>query len=849
MGYNSKKDLEKTLEIYRDIVKKISERKNISGVKTLKAKSYRRQHKNVIYFVNSKGGLTLTGELEKIKDTFKRFEDLVQDDTMGLNENEKTEIQHWIDKFNELQKNNKNLSKSNDKVKFTVDIGLDKVSKKTIPPGPTPPRPTPTPPGPTSDPIIIPDDPGLFTQDDIAEIERRYKIRKNDMYAKYYGNEDYLQEYKERVERHRQNEIEISENGITFRTIQDYPEKEEDEKFLLLENYKTALERKTKYENGDTSVYVGNDEEIKEQYEKDKEYIETRNFTFNQHKNTQKDLETMGKYGEKMPYIPTSRDSTLKNIGIVALNAGIFARNLISPIYRGVGRFIAKPIHKMIFKNDPSPYKNNMYHRMVARRDYFYNVAKKRDEEETMQNIQRDGENAKIVRHPIKNFFSSRYDALFKSEEGNDAVLRAGLYDIRENVKAQITSDMLKRNEKILAEQIHQLEFELICDPDAKNAEQVENAINKKKELRNQILKSIEKRGDTITEQTDAIDSRQHAIASKEVNTLRTTVISGFAKGLAVRYIGPNIRNWLVKHTKMKTQEWVEPSTKREWVEPTTENQWIPESTSRQLIEEQVKQVSVPNTKTIADTSITANEIINKNANRAVTGYYSVHGGERNPAQYVLQGNEKITAIFNGKTNRSYSDIIGLKETSGFTNGTFSQDLLTNGYLKQDTKLENLLQIFGRNVDKEKLSDLYVSIDDKYWVSLPELCKEMTKKVDMGSKVVNKTIPAHFEDIVIPGHYENVDIAGHWCEVITPGYYKDVIVDNPRVLKAMEGIGMIKNGVIIGTGIQDVAENLRNTDTKTKNNKKGQRKYNYNPPNEEIPKSRREYKDLYDTER
>ena len=851
MGKLSKNELEKTLQLYRDIVKNISLRRNINGVKNLKSKSYKRQDKNVIYYVNSKGGLTLTGEFGKIKETFERFDELVKDTSIGLNKVEKTEILHWINQFNDLQKNNKNITDS-DKVKFKVDIGLNKVEARGggKPKPPKPPKPIPPKPTPPTPPIPIPDDPELFTDRDRAELERIYRIRKNDMYAKYYGNKDYLKEYQERAKRHRLHEIEISENGINFKTIEDYPEKEDDEKFLLLEDYKLSLERKTKYENGDNNIYVGNDEEIKEQYEKDKQYVETRNFTFNQHKHTQKDLETLGKYGEKMSYIPIKSDSTFKNIGIVALNVGIFARNLISPIYRVTGKFIAKPIHEFVFKNDPSPYKNNMYHRMIARRDYFYNAAKMRDEEETRQNIQRDGRNAKIVKHPIKNFISSRYNALFKIEEGNDAVLRAGLYDIRENVKAQITSAVLQRNEKILAEQIRQLEFELICEPDAKNANLVKNAIKRKKNLKNQILKQIEKRGKTITEQTDAIDSKQHAIASKEVNTLRTTAISGFVKGLTVRYIGPNIRNWLVKHTKIKTQEWIEPTTTKEWVEPTTEKKWIPESSSKEFIDEQVKQVTVQNTKTIADTSVKANEIINKNANSTITGYYSVHGGERNPAQYVLQGNEKITAIFNGKTNRSFSDIIGSKESTGFTNGTFSQELLTtNGYLKQDTKLENLLQIFGSNVDKEKLSEVYVSINDQYWVRLSDLCNKMTKTINMGEKVVNQTIPAHWEEIVIPGHYEEVDIAGYWKDVITPGYYEDVIVDNPRVIKAMEGIGMIKNRVIVGTGIQDIAENLRNTNSKTQSNKKGQKNYKYNPSNENIPKSRKEYKELYGLER
>lgn len=303
MGKFSKNELEAMKKLYKELVKDISSKRNINGAKSLKAQRFRRKKEKIEYSVSSKGVFAIKGNFGKIKEHFEKFDELVKDGTFGLTKEEETEISHWINQFNEFKKISTSIVDS-DEVKFRVDIGLSKVDSKgggKPPIPPVPPKPTP--------PIPIPDDPGLFTDRDRAEIERIYRIRKDDMYAKYYGNKDYLEEYRERAERHRLHETEISENGINFKTIKDYPEKEEDEKFLLLEDYKPALERKTKYENGDNSIYVGNADEIKQQYEKDKQYVETRNFTFNQHKNTQKDLETLGKYGEKMAYIPTSSES------------------------------------------------------------------------------------------------------------------------------------------------------------------------------------------------------------------------------------------------------------------------------------------------------------------------------------------------------------------------------------------------------------------------------------------------------------------------------------------------------------------------------------------------------------
>ena len=56
--------------------------------------------------------------------------------------------------------------------------------------------------------------------------------------------------------------------------------------------------------------------------ERDKEYVETRNHTFNQHRNTQNDLATLGKYGEKVPYIPDTINFEKDENVSLALNTG-----------------------------------------------------------------------------------------------------------------------------------------------------------------------------------------------------------------------------------------------------------------------------------------------------------------------------------------------------------------------------------------------------------------------------------------------------------------------------------------------------------------------------------------------
>ena len=131
-------------------------------------------------------------------------------------------------------------------------------------------------------------------------------------------------------------------------------------------------------------------------------------------------MATLGKYGERVPYIPR-KQTFIANIGRAVANVGIFTRNIVAPAYRFVGKYVGQPLHKLITRNsDASPYRNNIYHRMVARRDYFEAEARKQDAIETarLRAMASDPSRVRPVSHPIRNAISSRYKAIVNYKEG-----------------------------------------------------------------------------------------------------------------------------------------------------------------------------------------------------------------------------------------------------------------------------------------------------------------------------------------------------------------------------------------------------------------------------------------------
>ena len=686
------------------------------------------------------------------------------------------------------------------------------------------------------EPIEIPEYPDLVIELDDERIKNEYARRKHDMYAKYYGDKEYQAEYDERAARYRDAEGEaIDENGVTYRTVRDYEQRAADEEFLLLDKYKDCLERMSKDEAG-IEVYHGTPEEIEAQRARDREYVETRNHTFDQHKFTQKDLATMGKYGEKMPYIP-KQEGVLKNIGRGILNVGIFARNVVAPVYRGIGKFIAQPIHRLVTGGkDASPYRNNFYHRMVARREYFEEQGRRRDIEETNRRMAEaePGEEVKPVRHPIRNWAAARWNAIFKSKEGNEAVLNAGEHDIQENIIAQEKSEALLRgldkHKADLLRQAAELQERLDRNPNAPNADEVRQAIETRKAGAAEIdaKKKMVDASKEGTKQTDAVSYKTHAVARKEVNTLRTTVIKGVVKGVAAKYVGPAIEKWLLEHSKIKSKEWVEGTTKQEWVEGTTKQEWVEGTTVDKI--EPIYGDSLPTGKTVQ-------ELIAEKAGTEYTGWYSVSGGHRGPSNYTLSGNEKITGwwVDNGtKWGTGVSDSAGLTAPT-LTDRLVNAGLMSsNGVFRQDVEPAEILRICQmEGIDPSKV---YVSVGDNHWAKAADLFG--IEQVKIGENIISE---------YVPGHWETIDIPGYWDTVDVPGYWKDVIIDNPRVVKFISGGKTVIKAGMVADGVQDVAENLRNTHTDVPEHKPQPRVFERSEEakeyfgDEEHPTSKREY--------
>lgn len=673
------------------------------------------------------------------------------------------------------------------------------------------------------DRIYIPSDPKVTLQIDDDKIRDEFKRRTDDMYAKYYGDKEYQKEYEERSARYRTNEMEVTDGTIIYRTVGDYTEKEDDEKFLLLDKYKECLERMTKYEAGDTSVYTGTQAQIEAKYHEDQEYVQTRNHTFNQHEFTQRDLRTLGKFGERVPYIP-QQQGALKNIGRAIGNTGIFFRNTIyAPLHRVAGRFIAQPFHRLVTRGkDASPYKNNVYHRLVARRNYFLDEARKKDQEETQNRMRSatDPSTVKPVNHAIRNYFSSRFNAVFNAKKGNEAVLRAGAADIKENIKEQERQRVLVKTMEAQVldyrKQINDLNTMLSFRPYAANRLDVLDAINDKTTKMNVLEQQIRDMSIDATSQTDAISSDQHAIASKEVNTLRTTVIKGVVKGLSIRYVGPKIENWLLERGKT-VQTYQIPGQKVE-----ESKVWVPTT---------YKEKTTPIYETVLDTNKSMKDVMAANKGKDITGFYSVYGGENRPDIYQLTGDEKITAVFQsvGKGGTGLSDKMGL-QAPVLTDKSFANSLLdSSGLLKQDTTIDQLLKgLQAGNLDQASLDNIYVSVGDRYWTKLSDLTGDLVKDVKVG-EITQKVIDE-------AGHYDTIK------NVIDTTKTATKTVMNPTIQTGVKIGKKTAKGVVAVDTLMDLVENVRPTTTDVNSNKKKPREYEYNDNDiNNIPTSKKDY--------
>jgi len=702
--------------------------------------------------------------------------------------------------------------------------------------------------------IKIPDMPKI-RDIDMGDIEEEYTRRKNDMFAKFYGDPEYEKEYKTRLERYKANETAIKRRGVViYKTIKDYPEREEDEKFLLLDGYREALERTTKHMAGKSSVYYGTPEEIEAQYKRDLKYVETRNSAFDQHEYTRRDLATMGKYGEKVSYLPIKTGGSLAKVGKGVLNVGIFARNLVVPVYRFIGKHVAQLIHRAIYGDKvASPYKNNPFHRMVARRDYFADQARKRDEEATDRKMKEAqvGEQVKPVRHPIRNLASSRFNAIFKAREGNEAVLRAGAYDIQENLKAQniqrLKIEAYKNHIQDLGRQLTELQAQLDANPNVANADLVKQAIEQRKQLMLQEQEEIDrydKGGKIVTRQTDAVSDKQHAIASKEVNTLRTTALKSTVKVVTGRFVGPAIKKWLVEHTQ--TNVTVNHA-------PVYDKQWQSEVTG-------TRDIVVDRLDTDSMRDLTVGDLFNSSSDKTVT--LAANGVGNSTTRDAFTNIRGFS--YTGSNGQVYSMSDGLGfNIAGRTSTSVPVEFLNpDGTINADIPLLEILASLkrgvGENVTAQDLLSEVTSLTSpqEQAQKFQELCNSLnfwqsTRATgmpsgwnDMANEISDFTNGLDVVPVVI-GTESYVIEPGKWIDVLKEaGYTEHFTIDNPRVINVLNDL--TKTGKVIrrADGTYDIVENLRNTHTNIADNKKHLRQYTYSDESTKtVPTSREDYDD------
>jgi hypothetical protein len=124
---------------------------------------------------------------------------------------------------------------------------------------------------------------------------------------------------------------------------------------------------------------------------------------------------------------------------------------------------------------------------------------------------------------------------------------------------------------------------------------------------------------------------------------------------------------------------------------------------------------------------------------------------------------------------------------------------------------------------------MYVSVSDRCWVKLSDLIGNVTKQVQVGENIV--------QVVDVPGHMET------YTELVDKVIQTTKVVTDPRFIKAAEVGGKVAKGAMVADGIIDVAENLRTTTTDVRQNKPNPRQYTFDDHLDDIPTSRREYRD------
>lgn len=681
--------------------------------------------------------------------------------------------------------------------------------------------------------------PPITPEIDEEAIKSEYEARRRDMLDKFYGNRKKGREYREKLytleDHFVDKEFEfIDENGQRqkgeYTTIEPYEGMEEDLAFLQLEEIVERLERTTKWLAGDKSVYAGTDDP-EQAFKEDDEYIVTDNHAYNKILATSKHLMTLGKYGEKVPYSQMQQGQVGRNILRAIGNAAKFLRNHITaPINAFVGSKIVAPIHDKITGakdgKTAGVYSNKLTHRYVARRDYYQSQG--------------------------QGYFRSRFNSIFNAKEANSAILSAGAYDIKQSIIKKYT-DIAQREavrkqtefmSKSIDEQIEMIQRDME-NANPENRQRLEQTLKDLQKARLQVEKdraANEQSKISQTVQTDAIGFDQHYVANKENVTRTITGVKMLTRFGIRKFVGPRIKDWIQKHTS-KSEIVDQPTDLRVPNKKPNKSEIIgeqtpttPEGTTPGVTTPDVVTPGTIDASEISTGNISMKDLMSSNAGKQIEGYYSVYGGEARPAMYSLTGNEKVTAIFKsvGNGGTGLSDVAGLKAPV-LVDGTFASNLLdANGVLNQNVSLETIMNALG-DVDTETLSGLYVSVGDRYWVKLSDLCQGLNLKenainavtatgtateqiIEATKKIVSESA-ASTVGKTVSTVTDGVDAAAKTAETVTR------VVENETVNTILDVSGIAHNVVDGGLTVEDIYENIRRTGTDATQTKKAPRQY------------------------
>lgn len=647
-------------------------------------------------------------------------------------------------------------------------------------------------------------------------------------------------------------------------TIEDYAGKAQDSDELLLDGYQTRLERLSRAHQKDFSPYEREFKRLKSsaikeimlKYEemhklnpekaeefknkametitdfntpefkrnaiqalidKDTEFIETNNYTYNSRQNTAENLKTMGKDGEKAVKAQISDEQSFaQKFGLKAMNTMITIRNHTkAPINKAIGTYVASPIFRAILgvtqakskepvsvdgylitpmedilatsqKHSRGMYKNKPSHRYHARKDYFIAQEQREIAQEMAQKAKEESESGKspdgekeaqpkvTLGTLIKLAIVPRIRAITEYKEGNVAILNAGLHDIEEATAERNSQMIHKRNIMISSmkriasyeKEIDDLRSLAKVTKDSAEREKIEATIKQrelwKAKLEGRLIETERTEIDSVS--TDSVSQSQHDKANK-ANI--TSVIRGFktaSRIAASAYLSKYLYEEVIKQGKM-------PDTKK-WIEPQEVEKEVTETITR----------TVPGMDKADVGNITLENIYAKGSGFLT---YDAHGGNQ-----IVDN----TSFFRGLAFEYQGKLFSGSDGKGF-DPTVLTDVKLDQVIDKDTPLVSIVQEIlqdklGKQFTSDQVNDLIASGQisgfDVWrstsetgipmgWLNASEIVPDM---INSGSHTITEEITKTVIE-TIPGRWE-----------LIPGeeYLYSAMQLNPAILAAEFGL-------------------------------------------------------------